>query len=126
METNRKIRANKRWLICLNEIKEYFNNNNTKNCQAVFKDRGLHVSWTTFLLNTKILFKDEFGYYKWKEYSLPNKKIIDKYREWKDIKYTVPVVSQVKEKKFIESTKTAQPQQLKTFSLLWGLLTFNY
>lgn len=39
---------------------------------------------------------------------------------------TVTVVPQGKEKEFIESTKVAQPQQLKTFSLLWGLLKFNY
>lgn len=39
---------------------------------------------------------------------------------------TLTVVPQGKEKEFIESTKVAQPQQLKTFSLLWGLLKFNY
>jgi hypothetical protein len=42
------------------------------------------------------------------------------------IKGTVTVVPQGKEKEFIESTTVAQPQQLKTFTLLWGLLKFNY
>lgn len=41
-------------------------------------------------------------------------------------KMTVTVVPQGKEKEFIESTTVAQPQQLKTFTLLWGLLKFNY
>ena len=40
-------------------------------------------------------------------------------------KMTVTVVPKGKEKKYITS-KIAEPQQYKKFSLLWGLLTFNY
>lgn len=144
-------KTNKRWLISLNEIKEYFNNNNTTRCLNAFRDRRLHGTWHSFLLSNKIIIKNESGYYKWKENIPVSKRLIDKYREYRDfnkqitrqrqttipfapsphyikdaIKGRVTVVPQGKEKEFIESTKVAQPQQLKTFSLFWGLLKFNY
>lgn len=39
---------------------------------------------------------------------------------------TVGVVPTSKEKEFIETSKLETPHQVKTFSLLWGLLKFNY
>lgn len=145
----RKKQNENRWLIYLNEIKEYFNNNNTKNFSNPFRERSMHNSWGAFLKDNKILIKNEYGYYKWKENIPVNKKLIDKFLERKYAylnnlgqttlpfsnpphiikdakKMKVTVVPQGKEKEFIESTKVAQPQQLKTFSLLWGLLKFNY
>ena len=74
-------KTNKRWVISLNEIKEYFNNNNTKISVNAFIDRRLHCTWRTFLLNTKVIFKNEYGYYKWKENIPVTKKLIDKYRD---------------------------------------------
>lgn len=147
------LKTDKRWIISLNEIKNYFNNNNTTRCINAFRDRRLHGTWHTFLLNNKILFKDEFGYYKWKENIPVTKKLIDKYREYRDfnkqitgqlqttlpfaqsphyikdgIKGTVTVVPQGKEKEFIESTTVAQPQQRRQFILIlfWGLLTIKF
>ena len=146
-------KTNKRWVISLNEIKEYFNNNNTKISVNAFIDRRLHCTWRTFLLNTKVIFKNEYGYYKWKENIPVTKKLIDKYREERNfnnkitrqrqttlpfpppphyikdaIKGTVTVVPQGKEKEFIESTKVAQPQQRREFILIlfWGLLTIKF
>lgn len=146
-------KTNKRWVISLNEIKEYFNNNNTKISVNAFIDRRLHCTWRTFLLNTKVIFKNEYGYYKWKENIPVTKKLIDKYREERNFnnkitrqrqttlpfpppphyikdakKMTVTVVPQGKEKEFIKSTKVAQPQQRRQFILIlfWGLLTIKF
>jgi hypothetical protein len=77
-------RTNKRWVTSLNEIKEYFNNNNTRTCQLAFRDRGLHCGWTTFLLDNKVIFKNEYGYYKWKEDISVTKRLIEKYRVYRD------------------------------------------
>ena len=140
--------TNKRWLISLNEIKNYFNNNNTTRCLNAFRDRRLHGTWHSFLLNNKVIIKNEFGYYKWKENIPVSKKIIDKYREYRDfnkqitrqrkttpppphiikdaMKGTVTVVPQGKEQEFIESTKVAQPQQRRELKIGWGLLTIKF
>ena len=146
-------KTNKRWLISLNEIKEYFNNNNTTRCLNAFRDRRLHGTWHSFLLNNKVIIKNESGYYKWKENIPVSKKLIDKYREYRDfnkqitrqrqttlpsmfsppphyikdaIKGTVTVVPQGKEKEFIESTKVAQPQQRREFSFGWGFINIKF
>lgn len=146
-------KTNKRWLISLNEIKEYFNNNNTTRCLNAFRDRRLHGTWHAFLLNNKVIIKNEAGYYRWKENIPVTKKLIDKYREYRDfnkqiirqrqtrlpfelsphyikdgIKSTVTVIPQGKEKEFIERTKVAQPQQRRQFILIlfWGLLTIKF
>jgi hypothetical protein len=148
-------RTNKRWVTSLNEIKEYFNNNNTRTCQLAFRDRGLHCGWTTFLLDNKVIFKNEYGYYKWKEDISVTKRLIEKYRVYRDsnkttiqttlpfasraceltppphiikdaMKGTVTVVPQGKEQEFIESTKVAQPQQRRELKIGWGLLTIKF
>ncbi len=81
MNVNKKV-ANKKWIICLNDIKSQIDNSSVTNLNAITKKHRTGNQLATMLLRKNIVFKDYLGIYKWNENVEVNNKLIDEYRKF--------------------------------------------
>jgi hypothetical protein len=81
MNVNKKV-ANKKWIICLNDMKSQIDNSSVTNLNAITKKHRTGNQLATMLLRKNIVFKDYLGIYKWNENVEVNNKLIDEYRKF--------------------------------------------
>jgi hypothetical protein len=81
MNVNKKV-ANKKWIICLNDIKSQIDNSSVTNLNAITRKHRTGNQLATMLLRKNIVFKDYRGVYKWNENVVVNNKLIDEYRNF--------------------------------------------
>jgi hypothetical protein len=81
MNVNKKV-ANKKWIICLNDIKSQIDNSSVTNLNAITRKHRTGNQLATMLLRKNIVFKDYLGIYKWNENVEVNNKLIDEYRKF--------------------------------------------
>jgi hypothetical protein len=81
MNVNKKV-ANKKWIICLNDIKSQIDNSSVTNLNAITRKHRTGNQLATMLLRKNIVFKDYRGVYKWNENVVVNNKLIDEYRKF--------------------------------------------
>lgn len=81
MNVNKKV-ANKKWIICLNDIKSQIDNSSVTNLNAITRKHRTGNQLATMLLRKNIVFKDYLGIYKWNENVVVNNKLIDEYRKF--------------------------------------------
>jgi hypothetical protein len=74
--------ANKKWIICLNDIKSQIDNGGVTNLNAITRKHNTGTQLATMLLKRNIVFKDYLGIYKWDKNVLVNNKLIDEYRKF--------------------------------------------
>jgi len=81
MNVNKKV-ANKKWIICLNDMKSQIDNSSVTNLNAITRKHRTGNQLATMLLRKNIVFKDYLGIYKWNENVEVNNKLIDEYRKF--------------------------------------------
>lgn len=81
MNVNKKV-ANKKWIICLNDMKSQIDNSSVTNLNAITKKHRTGNQLATMLLRKNIVFKDYLGVYKWNQNVEVNNKLIDEYRKF--------------------------------------------
>ena len=81
-------RNNKQWLESLNLVNNYLNENNITNLNLMVSKLRIGTRVTTFLKKKNILYKNEFGFYKWNDKIPVSVKIVDSYRKWQLVQNT--------------------------------------
>jgi len=81
MRTTKK-ETTKNWIILLNDLKDSLDNKNYKQLTSIIRDNNASSYWGTFLKENKIIYKNEFGYYKWNQKIPISIKIINGYRQY--------------------------------------------
>jgi len=139
MNVNKKV-ANKKWIICLNDIKSQIDNSSVTNLNAITRKHRTGNQLATMLLRKNIVFKDYLGIYKWNENVEVNNKLIDEYRKFQKMqrKQTQPqlqfdmnyieIPAEIKAKARAESktrttkVKVQQPINIPTQQNEYGLI----
>jgi hypothetical protein len=139
MNVNKKV-ANKKWIICLNDMKSQIDNSSVTNLNAITKKHRTGNQLATMLLRKNIVFKDYLGIYKWNENVEVNNKLIDEYRKFQKMqrKQTQPqlqfdmnyieIPAEIKAKARAESktrttkVKVQQPINIPTQQNEYGLI----
>ena len=73
-----------KWIERLNEIKQELTDNNHNRVTKIIKSKSISNSWHGFLSNNNIIYRNEFGYYKWNDKIPITYKLIEKYRAYVD------------------------------------------
>lgn len=81
MRTN-NLETNKRWVKFLNDLKLELNKNNYKLIYPIVDRYNVSSYWSIFLDSNKIVYKNEFGFYKWNDKIPISIKLIEKYRKY--------------------------------------------
>jgi hypothetical protein len=139
MNVNKKV-ANKKWIICLNDMKSQIDNSSVTNLNAITKKHRTGNQLATMLLRKNIVFKDYLGIYKWNENVEINNKLIDEYRKFQKMqrKQTQPqlqfdmnyieIPAEIKAKARAESktrttkVKVQQPINISTQQNEYGII----
>jgi hypothetical protein len=80
--TRGNYRDNKYWLETFNLIYQYLNENDIRNLNVMNTKLSIGTRVSTFLKQNNILYKNEFGFYKWNDKIPVSVKIIDAYRKY--------------------------------------------
>jgi hypothetical protein len=80
MKGNNK--SNKDWLKSLNLIYQYLNENDITSLNTICPKLSIGTRIMTFLKLKNIVYKNEFGFYKWNDKIPVSIKIIDSYRKY--------------------------------------------
>ena len=70
-----------RWIDGLNKIKQELNDNNCTVISELIKDNS-NSQWHGFLIHNNIIYKNEFGFYKWNDKIPITYKLIEKFRDF--------------------------------------------
>ena len=74
----------KKWIKSLNEIKQELSENNHERITKIIQSKSISHSWHGFLSSNNIIYKNEFGFYKWNDKIPVTAKLTDKYRIYAD------------------------------------------
>ncbi len=74
----------KKWIKSLNEIKQELSENNHERITKIIQSKSISHSWHGFLSSNNIIYKNEFGFYKWNDKIPVTAKLTDKYRLYAD------------------------------------------
>jgi hypothetical protein len=80
MRGNKK--SNKNWLESLNLIYQYLNENDITSLNTICPKLSVGTRIMTFLKLKNIVYKNEFGFYKWNDKIPVSIKIVDSYRKY--------------------------------------------
>ena len=75
-------KSNKHWLKSLNLIYQYLNENDITSLNTICPKLSIGTRIMTFLKLKNIVYKNEFGFYKWNDKIPVSIKIIDSYRKY--------------------------------------------
>lgn len=81
MRTN-NLETNKRWVKFLNDLKLELSKNDYKLIYPIVDKYNVSSYWSIFLDSNKIVYKNEFGFYKWNNKIPISIKLIEKYRKY--------------------------------------------
>jgi len=141
MNVNKDV-ANKKWTICLNDIKNQIDNGGLTNLNAITKKHKTGNGLATMLLRNNIVFKNNIGVYQWNKNVLINNKLISAYREFQKternksvnktkIEFNMPSSPRVKKPKTrTKIVKVQEPvnntNQAKEYGLIRRFLKWIY
>ncbi len=80
MARNNSNKTTLKWIKSLNEIKQELSENNHKIITKIIQSKSISCSWHGFLSSNNIIYKNEFGFYKWNDKIPVTAKLTDKYR----------------------------------------------
>jgi len=84
MNVKRKV-ANKKWIICLNDVKNQIDNKEVTNLNNIIRKHNTGTGLATMLITGGIVYKNNLGVYKWNKDVAVNNKLIELYRSFQKI-----------------------------------------
>jgi len=69
-----------KWINSMKNMQEHLSKNNETGISELIRDFKISNSWSTFLLRKVIVFKNDYGYYKWNAAVEIDSKLIEKFR----------------------------------------------
>lgn len=75
-------RTSIKWLNCMRNMQEHLSKNNETSISDLIREFKISNSWSTFLLRKVIVYKNDYGYYKWNSAVEIDSKLIEKFRSF--------------------------------------------
>lgn len=75
-------KSNKYWIESLHGINQYLNENDITNLNIICPKLSVGTRVTTFLKISNIVYKNEYGFYKWNDKIPVSVKIVESYRKY--------------------------------------------